>query len=64
MQFLQEPVDRQALVHSKHRYGDAAVVRLNLVCEYIFHRIGYDDIKPQAIKELLGYETVDSSMPQ
>ena len=62
MQFLQEPVDRQALVHSNYRYGDAAVVKLNLVCEYIFHRIGYDDIKPQKIKELLGSETDSSSM--
>jgi len=53
MEFLQEPVDRQALVHSNYRYGDAPVVKLNLVCEYIFHRIAYDDIKPQAIKELL-----------
>ncbi|MBW8035856.1 MAG: hypothetical protein FVQ79_09550 [Planctomycetes bacterium] len=58
MQFLQEPVDRQALVHSNYHYGDAAVVKLNLVCEYIFHRIGYDDIKPQAIKDLLNPPTV------
>jgi hypothetical protein len=60
MDFLQEPVDRQALVHSKYRYGDAAVVKLNLVCEYIFHRSGYDEIKPQAITELLDPETVTS----
>ena len=54
LEFTQGPVARKDKDNSKYRYGDAAVVKLDLVCEYIFHKDGYDEIKPQAIKELLG----------
>ena len=40
--------------HKRYRYGDNPVVKLNLVCEYIFRRAGYDKIKPKLIKEELG----------
>lgn len=46
------PVDPEEESHRLYRYGDDAVVRLDLVCEYIFKRAGYDEIKPQSIKEL------------
>jgi len=49
-----EPVNRTAKEHEYYRYGDGAVVRLSLVCEYIFNRSAYDKIKPEPIKELLG----------
>jgi len=49
-----EPVDRTAVPHEYYRYGDSAVVQLSLVCEYIFNRSGYDKIKPEPVKELLG----------
>jgi len=48
-----EPVNLKDKVHQCYRYGDAAVVRLALVCEYIFDRNGYDKVKPKSIKELL-----------
>jgi hypothetical protein len=48
-----EPVDPEDKVHQYYRYGDDAVLRLSLVCEYIFNRSGYDKIKPKSIKELL-----------
>ncbi len=50
------PVDLEDDVHKYNRYGDDAVVRLSLVCEYIFVRNGYDTIKPRSIKELLDPE--------
>jgi len=40
--------------HSDYKYGNDAVIRLDLACEYIFNRGGYDQIKPKPIKELLG----------
>ncbi|MCK5644783.1 MAG: hypothetical protein KAJ19_28545, partial [Gammaproteobacteria bacterium] len=48
------PIERTASEHDKYRYGDGAVVRLNLICEYIFQREGYDQIKPDSIKLELG----------
>jgi len=48
-----EPVNRMAAEHEYYRYGDGAVVRLSLVCEYIFNRSAYDKIKPEPIKVLL-----------
>lgn len=47
------PVDPESSVHEYYRYGDNAVVRLGLVCEYIFVRNGYEIIKPDSVKELL-----------
>ncbi len=49
-----EPVDRMATQHEYYRYGDSAVVQMSLICEYIFNRSGYDRIKPEPVKELLG----------
>ena len=47
-------IDRKEAEHEYYRYGDEAVVRLDLICEYIFNRAGYDTIKPDSIKEALG----------
>ncbi len=49
-----ETIERDSSEHERYLYGDEAVVRLNLVCEYIFNRAGYDKIKPGSIKEQLG----------
>lgn len=51
------PIDLKSAEHQNYRYGGAAVVRLNLVCEYIFQRAGYDEIKPEVIKTKLGQST-------
>ena len=64
-----EPVDRTANEHEYYRYGDGAVVRLSLVCEYIFNRSAYDKIKPEPVKELLAQsaattQTSTSGSPQ
>ena len=46
-----EPVDRENQNHVRYRYGQDAVVQLNLICEYIFNKEGYDTIKPNSIKQ-------------
>lgn len=47
-------VVKTSVAHSNYKYGSDAVIRLDLACEYIFNRGGYDMIKPKPIKELLG----------
>ncbi|MBN2512876.1 MAG: hypothetical protein JXB18_08070 [Sedimentisphaerales bacterium] len=56
LQFDIEPVLRDDAAHAYYRYGKNAVVRLNLVCEYLFSRQGYDVIKPAPVKKVLGQE--------
>ncbi len=36
-----------------YRYGEDAVVRLELTCEYIFNRKGYEEVMPFSVKEML-----------
>jgi len=42
---------QQIETHRLHRYGDDAVVRLDLICEYIFNKNGYEEIKPESVKK-------------
>lgn len=49
-------VDRQSAEHQLYRYGSGAAVKLDLVCEYVLDRRGYDAIKPPVIKERLGQQ--------
>jgi len=44
-------IDREDSTHKLYRYGDDAVVELDLACEYIFDKAGYDKIKPGFVKE-------------
>jgi hypothetical protein len=46
-------IDREDATHNLYRYGEDAVVVLDLICEYIFDKNGYDEIKPELVKELL-----------
>ena len=36
-----------------YRYGQDAVVELDLICEYLFEKAGYEAIVPEAIKKVL-----------
>jgi len=45
------PVGRKDTDHLLYRYGEDAVVQLGLVCEYIFNKNGYAEIKPESIKK-------------
>lgn len=47
-------VDPDAPEHTYYRYGSAGVVQVNLVCEYLLNRAGYDSLKPQEIKDEIG----------
>jgi hypothetical protein len=43
-------IQRDSKEHNSYRYGDEAVVQLDLVCEYIFNKAGYDPAKPASLK--------------
>lgn len=47
-------VDRRDEAHWLYRYGEDAVVELDLICEYIFDRAGYDEIKPKLVQMVNG----------
>jgi hypothetical protein len=46
-------IDREDTTHNFYRYGEDAVVELDLICEYIFNKNGYDEIKPESVKKSL-----------
>jgi hypothetical protein len=46
-------IDREDTTHNFYRYGEDAVVELDLICEYVFNKNGYDEIKPESVKESL-----------
>jgi len=41
-----------ATSHDLHRYGQEAVVELDLICEYLFEKAGYEPIVPESVKKL------------
>jgi hypothetical protein len=45
------PVDPERFDHMIYRYGDAQVVELDLICEYIFNKAAYEAIKPKQVKD-------------
>lgn len=45
-----EPIIREDPEHELYRYGNAAVAKLSLTCEYIFNKEAYDTIKPELLK--------------
>jgi hypothetical protein len=44
-------INREGAEHKLYRYGDDAVVELNLICEYLFSKSGYEEIKPESVKK-------------
>jgi hypothetical protein len=51
LEYAVASVDREDGDHELYRYGEGAVVKLDLICEYIFDRKGYDEIKPKYVKD-------------
>jgi len=43
-------IDSGDPLHALYRYGEEAVVELDLVCEYLFNKKAYEAIKPEAVK--------------
>jgi hypothetical protein len=56
-------VEKQSPAHLYYRYGTDAVMRVDLVCEYVFSRKAYDEIKPEPVKVLLGQSAGTSVTP-
>jgi hypothetical protein len=57
-------INRKGETHSLYRYGEDAVVELDLICEYVFSKKGYEEIKPISVKQsqivpttLMGYDS-------
>lgn len=48
-----EPVNKEDAGHQRYRYGREAIIYLNLICEYLFNREGYDIIKPNSVNQEL-----------
>jgi hypothetical protein len=44
------PVDMTLKSNRDYRYGSDSVVQVEIVCEYIFNKKGYDAIKPEQVK--------------
>jgi hypothetical protein len=53
------PVERESRMHDYYRYGEDALVELDLICEYIFNKAGYAEIKPEQVKTDLTTGAVD-----
>ena len=47
------PINPKHVNHRLYRYGKGSVVELSLVCEYIFYKEGYDETKPEVVREEL-----------
>lgn len=39
--------------HQMYRYGDDAIVKLDMICEYLFNKAGYEAIMPEEVKKTL-----------
>ena len=52
-------VDKEDVTqHNNYCYGDGGVIELDLICEYVFYKEGYEKIKPVSVKAtLLGEES-------
>jgi hypothetical protein len=47
-----DQVEQEGILHRFYRYGEDIVVELDLICEYIFNKEGYDEIKPESAKKV------------
>jgi hypothetical protein len=46
-------VNPEALSHRYYRYGPGNAIELELICEYLFKKKGYESILPQPVKDTL-----------
>ncbi|HUT30084.1 MAG TPA: hypothetical protein VMX13_09855 [Sedimentisphaerales bacterium] len=56
LRYTIDSVKRDGGAHSLYRYGEDAVVKLEVICEYIFDASTYDQVKPQAVKDTVEEE--------
>lgn len=43
-------VDKEGYENTNYIYGDSGIVELDLICEYMFKKEGYEDLKPESVK--------------
>ncbi len=55
-----DPVNYKGEKEAGYYYGKAALVELRLSCEYVFVKSGYDELKPQPIKDELAGDKDDN----
>jgi hypothetical protein len=48
-----EYIDPYSGDHLYYRYGEGSIIELELTCEYIFNRKGYENIMPKSVKTKL-----------
>ena len=48
-----EQIEQNSPEHELYRYGDQPVVKLYLICEYVFVKQGYEQVMPQAVKDMI-----------
>lgn len=56
-------VDMKSPEHTYYRYGSAGAMRVDLVCEYLLCREGYDLIKPTPVKNEIGQGDAAAASP-
>jgi hypothetical protein len=49
-------LDPKEPAHRYYSYGEDSVVELDLICEYVFNKKGYEKIKPESVKKTLAGE--------
>jgi hypothetical protein len=59
-----ESIDKGDQNHQRYRYGQESVVQLNLICEYVFNKEGYDAIEPNSVKQGLVPSETYPGQPQ
>ncbi|OHB66358.1 MAG: hypothetical protein A2Y77_14620 [Planctomycetes bacterium RBG_13_62_9] len=45
------PINAETYDHYLYRYGDAPVVELDLICEYVFDKPTYEGMKPKVVQQ-------------
>jgi len=51
------------IAHRYYRYGDDNVVELDLICEYIYNRKGYEVIMPEPVKKTIAGQDQQQTKP-
>jgi hypothetical protein len=51
LEYTVASIDRADVTHGLYRYGEDAVVKLDLTCEYVFNKAWYEVLKSEAVKE-------------
>ncbi len=51
LQSSYQPIERKVGEHEFYRYGENAVVKLDLICEYMFYKDGYEEVKPDIAEQ-------------